>query len=158
MDPIDIRPAVQRVPLHGSITREDIATLVDSFYLRIRADARLGPIFDARMAGHWDVHLDKMKLFWASVLLKSGEYKGRPVPAHMQMKGEVETDDFRLWLDLFRSTAQDVFSDRDAAAVVIRQAEKIATSLWLAMLGTPFDRPPAFLFEDATPRREDAGR
>ncbi|NBN64498.1 preprotein translocase subunit TatC [Microvirga tunisiensis] len=151
MDPLDSRPAVSRVPLHAAISRDQIATLVDTFYHRIRADARLGPIFDARMAGQWEAHLDKMKLFWASVLLKSGEYKGRPVPAHLQIRREVETDDFRQWLALFRTTAHEVFPDPQAAAVVIRQAEKIATSLWLAMLGTPFDRPPGFLFGDPQP-------
>ncbi|MEH0071535.1 group III truncated hemoglobin [Pannonibacter sp. Pt2-lr] len=110
---------------------------MDSFYDAVRADERLGPIFEARMAGHWDAHLERMKSFWGSVLLKTGEYKGRPVPAHLPMRQEVESDDFRRWLTLFRQTARSVFADPEAAAIVIRQAERIATSLWLAMLGTP---------------------
>lgn len=146
MTSLDIRPAVSRVPMHESITREEINTLVDSFYDAVRADERLGPIFEARMAGHWEAHLERMKGFWASVLLKTGEYKGRPVPAHLPMRQEVESDDFRRWLALFRQTARSVFANPEAAAIVIRQAERIATSLWLAMLGTPFDRPPGFLF------------
>jgi len=148
MQTIEVRPAVQREPAHPSIDRKQISDLVETFYQHIRTNDRLGPVFEARIAGDWGPHLNKMKGFWASVLLKTGEYKGKPVPAHFRMK-EVVTDDFRIWLDLFRATALEVFDDPEAAAIVIRQAEKIATSLWMAMLATPFDKAPNFLFGEA---------
>ncbi|AXS39418.1 group III truncated hemoglobin [Breoghania sp. L-A4] len=142
-----IRPAVQREPLHASITAEQISTLVDTFYSRIRAHPRLGPIFAARVGDDWTPHLDKMKSFWRSVLLKTGEYKGKPVPTHFAMK-EVEPEDFRIWLDLFRTTALEIFDDPEAARLAHAQAKRIAQSLWMAMFATPFDRTPDYLTEN----------
>ncbi len=142
-DQLSIRPAQARKPLHEDFTPETISLLVDEFYGEVRKDARLGPIFDARLSGKWGPHLIKMKQFWSSVLLKSGTYKGRPVPAHMGLK-EVESDDFQRWLGLFRPVAQRLFSP-EAAKIVIAAAERIAQSLWLVMFGDPFNRPPAWL-------------
>lgn len=143
--PLDtIRPAVKREPLHPSIDAAQISTLVDTFYGRVRADSRLGPIFAGRVGDDWQPHLDKMKSFWRSVLLKSGEYKGKPVPAHFKLK-EVESDDFRIWLELFRDTAHEVFQQPEAAELALAQARRIAQSLWLAMFASPFDSPPSWL-------------
>ncbi|MDJ0930191.1 hypothetical protein [Breoghania sp.] len=60
----------------------------------MQADERPGPILAGRVED-WDPHLARMKRFWASVLLKTGEYKGKPVPAHFVMK-EAAADDFRI--------------------------------------------------------------
>lgn len=147
--PDTIRPAVKREPMHPSIDAQQISTLVDTFYTRVRRDARLGPIFAGRVGDDWGPHLDKMKSFWRSVLLKTGEYKGRPVPAHFQLRAETESDDFRIWLALFRETAQEVLADPEAVEVVVAQARRIAQSLWLAMFASPFDRTPDWLAADA---------
>jgi hemoglobin len=124
---------MNRQPAHPSITPEQVSDLVDRFYTRIQSDVRLGPIFDARMAGAWDVHLIKMKEFWRSVLLRSGEYKGQPVPKHTHLT-EVVTEDFQNWLQLFQLTVDEIF-DADARPVVVGAAKRIASSLWLAMDG-----------------------
>jgi truncated hemoglobin YjbI len=42
-----------------------------------------------------------------SVVLKTGCYEGRPVPAHLKLKTVVE-DDFAIWLGLFRATAREL--------------------------------------------------
>lgn len=141
---IDIRPAVRREPAHPSIDNAQISALVDTFYGRIRDNDRLGPVFNGRLDGRWEPHLEKMKAFWRSVLLKTGEYKGQPVPTHSRLT-EVVSDDYRIWLELFRETAFDVFEDEAAARIVIRQAEKIAQSLWMATIASPFDKVPGFL-------------
>lgn len=138
-DQISARPA-GRVPVHPSITEKQISDLVDGFYVRVWADPRLGPIFSSRLESTRDVHLAKMKTFWSSVLLRTGAYKGKPVPAHVQLR-EVESSDFEIWLGLFRPVANAVFS-AEAAPLVIEAAERIATSLWLAMFGTPFLNAP----------------
>lgn len=145
MEPsIDIRPAVRRQPAHPSIDSAQISALVDTFYGRIREDDRLGPVFDGRLDGRWEPHLGKMKAFWRTVLLKTGEFKGQPVPTHYKLT-EVVSDDYRIWLELFRETAFDVFESEEAARIVIRQAEKIAQSLWMATIASPFDKVPGFL-------------
>lgn len=140
---LDIRPKPARIPAHPSITREQIARLVDTFYDRIRNHPRLGPLFENRIAGDWDPHLDKMKLFWASVLLRTGDYKGKPVPTHMQLS-DVQPDDFRDWLETFRPVAEAIF-EPDAAKIVIAAANRIAQSLWLAMFGTAGSMPPQWM-------------
>lgn len=130
----------ERVPAHGSITPEQVSLLVDQFYNRVRADERLAPIFAAHMSAGWDDHLPKMKAFWRSVLLKTGEYKGKPVPAHAKM-ADVGTEDFSRWLTLFGATVREIF-EPDAQPPIMQAAERIATSLWLVTNPSPFANPP----------------
>ena len=142
MTRLEARPRVNRQALHPSITAEQIDRLVDEFYTEVRRNTRLSPIFDANMSGDWDSHLEKMKAFWRSVLLKSGEYKGQPVPVHLKIK-EVTSQDFEEWLWLFSATANRVFHGQ-AAELVIEAARRIATSLWLSRSTDPFASPPAW--------------
>lgn len=131
-----------RVAAHASITPEQVSQLVDSFYERVRGDIQLAPLFTAHMSGSWDVHLPRMKAFWRSVLLKTGEYKGQPVPAHAKMQ-DVTTQDFSRWLTLFGVTVREVFVP-EAWPIVMAVAERIATSLWLAMNPSPFAALPVW--------------
>jgi hemoglobin len=119
------------------VDRAFIGRFVRAFYRRVRADDRLGPIFDGVIGADWEPHLDTMTNFWCSVILKSGDYKGRPVPAHLKLTQVVEAD-FDIWLGLFRRTAGEL-DDPDVAAVFVERAERIAQSLKLAM----FARLPA---------------
>ena len=135
-----VAPHLRRLPAHLSITPGQISDLVERFYGRVRDDQRLGPIFEARVQGEWAPHLAKMKGFWRSVLLKTGEYKGRPVPVHVQIGG-LENEDYIAWLGLFRETVAEVF-EADARPVVIEAAERIAASLWLATSGELTAKPP----------------
>ncbi len=48
------------------ITEAMIERLVHGFYAKVRADAILGPIFDARIRD-WEPHLAQMCAFWSSV-------------------------------------------------------------------------------------------
>lgn len=130
-------------PHFASVTPEQIERLVDDFYGEIRQDPRLGPIFDGVIGDHWDRHLARMKGFWRAVLLKTGEYTGRPVPAHMALP-DLREDDFRIWIGLFETVSARVM-DGHAAPHVNEAARRIARSLWLARFGTPFSRPPAWL-------------
>ena len=125
------------------LDEQSIKLLVHSFYGRIRQHPRLGEIFNRRLEGRWEPHLEKMEAFWQSVLLKNGAYKGKPVPAHMKLK-EVASDDYVAWLGVFRSVASECFTS-DLAATVIETAERIAQSLWLACFGFPGAVPPAEL-------------
>ncbi|WP_348639812.1 group III truncated hemoglobin [Mesorhizobium sp. B2-9-1] len=73
--------------------------------------------------------------FWCSVILKSGDYNGRPVPAHLKLKDVTEAD-FDIWLALFRETAAELFT-LEIVAVFVERAERIAASLKLAMFFRP---------------------
>jgi hemoglobin len=123
-------------PLTG-VDREFIGVLVRDFYGRVRKNPRLGPIFAREIAGDWEPHLEKMTDFWCSVILKTGAYQGRPVPAHMKLQ-DVREEDFAIWLGIFGETARERCTP-EVAEVFIERAERIARSLQLAM----FFRLPA---------------
>lgn len=127
------------------ITHEQVSLLVDEFYKSIRHDVQLGPIFNKVIDGNWDQHLEKMKSFWRSVLLKTGEYKGQPVPKHNQIVG-LKSEDFQKWLELFTITTNQIF-DPQTAHYVMQTAERIASSLWLARNKDPFQSPPKWTSE-----------
>lgn len=128
---------------HAVITEDSITQLVTTFYAAIQTHPRLGPIFQRRLEGKWNEHLEKMVLFWQAVLLKNGAYKGKPVPAHLKLK-EIVGHDFQEWLSVFRPVALELFEPKPAGEI-IATAERIAQSLWLAMFGTPGSTPPAEL-------------
>ncbi len=135
----DRSPPPAEMPLvHPSVDRAFIGVLVRDFYGRVRADARLGPIFAGEIRGDWEPHLEKMTDFWCSVILKNGAYSGRPVPAHLKLK-QVREEDFDIWLGHFRRTAE-ALCPPEVAAVFIDRAERIARSLKLAMFFR-LDRP-----------------
>lgn len=143
-DPIVVnaRPAPPRVPAIA-IPPDEIALLVDRFYGAIREHKRLGPLFEYRLAGKWALHLERMNMFWRSVLLHSGEYSGQPVVKHNGLP-DLQEDDFRLWLALFERTTAELFESETAAPILVI-ARRIARSLWLARFGTPFNKAPDWL-------------
>lgn len=104
-----------------------IARLVDSFYARIREDAVLGPIFNARISD-WPAHLKRMKHFWASVLHASGSFSGNPMQKHIAI-ADIEEAEFRRWLALFDETLKAIEPSPAASAMVATRARQIADSL-----------------------------
>ncbi|OYX22016.1 MAG: preprotein translocase subunit TatC [Rhodobacterales bacterium 32-66-9] len=113
------------------LSEDGLATLVEAFYARVRADAELGPIFDDAI-DDWPEHLEKLAAFWSSIMLTSGRYKGQPVPAHMKHRDRITTALFSRWLNLWKSTTDDLMFP-DAAKALQAKAERIAESLQLAM-------------------------
>ncbi|MFK7903221.1 MAG: group III truncated hemoglobin [Nitratireductor sp.] len=127
-------------PIHLSIDEEQIGIFVEDFYLHIAKNERLGPIFINRNNGEWAEHLATMKLFWSSVLLKTGKYKGNPVAKHNSIK-ELQSNDFMVWMQLFEHSAQKTFTP-EAAPLVVLVAKNIANSLWLSKFGKIGESPP----------------
>ena len=109
-----------------------LSIMVDEFYARIRADTRLGPIFETEIGDDWGPHLKVMKRFWASVALNAGAYSGKPVAVHRRIGG-VEHDDFDRWLALFHATLKDTARTPEAINYLMFRAERIAQSLRMAM-------------------------
>lgn len=134
------RAARRRLNAPGNLAGIDEATIhrvVHAFYERIRADAILGPIFEGAIAGPaWPHHLSKMVDFWSSVLLATGRYDGRPMPAHIRLStGEgapLDATHFARWLGLFRQTLSETVTP-DAAVLFADRAEKIAESFQMGI-------------------------
>ncbi|MBO9525569.1 MAG: group III truncated hemoglobin [Sphingobium yanoikuyae] len=120
------------------IDEASLRQLVESFYARVRADDRLGPIFNDAV-DDWPAHIDRLVDFWSSVMLSSGRYKGQPVPVHMAHRDRITPALFDHWLNLWSQTTDAVMVPAAAAALQDR-AQRIAESLQLALffrLGAP---------------------
>lgn len=120
------------------IKEADLKRLVNLFYSRVRQDPELGPVFNDAVSD-WPEHLEKLADFWSSVMLTSGRYKGRPVPAHMQHQARITPAMFARWLELWRRTTEDVMPPAAAAALQAKAA-RIAESLQLALFWRPVSR------------------
>jgi hemoglobin len=131
-------PAMQSTAAIGCVSEDAIRLLVDEFYVKVRADAELGPIFARAIPGDWGPHLATMRNFWSSVMLTSGRYKGNPVAVH-GLVANIEIDMFDRWLALFEETCNELFEPSLADAFRAK-ALRIAESLKLSLFYRP-DRP-----------------
>ena len=108
-------------------SEEEIAELVRRFYARVRGDAQLGPIFNARVHD-WDAHQAKLCDFWSSALRGTRRFRGTPMPVHAALPG-LTAELFGHWLQLFDATLATLPN----AALRARAGElahRIADSLW----------------------------
>ncbi len=131
-----------------------IGRLVHAFYARVRSDALLGPLFEARVSD-WDVHLARMCAFWSSVALMSGDYHGNPMGRHLPLP--VDFRHFDRWLALFEATAAEV-CPAAASTHFVERARRIAQSLELgiaASQGTPLRRGQRFRRNDIDTARQE---
>src|SRR4051794_13309710 len=99
-------PISMGMALHDSVTDAAIAELVARFYGKARRDPLLGPVFNSAVED-WDAHLATLAVFWSSVMLTSGRYKGNPMAAHL--KPPLRPEQFERWLALWGETAGEVF-------------------------------------------------
>lgn len=104
-------------------TLDDIKELVDQFYMTIRNDTLLGPIFKERIQDNWAPHLEKMYSFWQTILLDEHSYFGSPFPPHMNLP--IEAKHFAQWLNLFEARVDDLFAGEKAEEAKWR-AQKMA--------------------------------
>jgi hemoglobin len=120
-----------RVTGPGDITEEALGRLVERFYAKVRSDALLGPVFEGAVED-WPEHLDRLQSFWSSVMLTSGRYKGRPLPAHLKHGAAMTPQRFSRWLALWKETTAELFPAKAAAALQFK-ASRIAESLSLGI-------------------------
>ena len=119
-----------------AVTEEEIVSLIDAFYAKVRQDAVLAPVFGRAIADDaWPVHLAKMYDFWSGVMLRTGRYRGNPLAVHVRVEG-LEESMFARWLTLFRATAEEKLSPEQAEAFRQR-SEMIAQSLKLGLFFRP---------------------
>jgi hemoglobin len=116
-----------------------ISALVDAFYVRVRSDAMLGPIFAAHIAD-WGPHLARMKDFWASIMIESGRFSGSPMQKHIALGGLDEVH-FAHWLGLWDETLTQQIPDQLMAdrfrAAATRIGDSLLTGIQLQRGGLP---------------------
>lgn len=96
-----------------------IRALVFEFYGLVRRDPLLGPVFDARLAGDWDAHLEKMCDFWSGILYATGRFRGDPIRTHAAIP-DITPGHFDRWLELFEETARRTLPPALASDVIAR--------------------------------------
>ncbi|EMD81619.1 group III truncated hemoglobin [Pacificimonas flava] len=128
----------------GVVSEAEIARVVPAFYVEVRQDPLLGPIFNDAVAD-WSEHLEKLQAFWSSVMLASGRYKGQPMPAHVRHASRITPAVFARWLELWAKTTSEQLPP-EAAADMQERAERIAESL---SLGIQFHKDRLAEFEMA---------
>jgi len=107
-----------------------VRAVVDSFYAKARRDDVVGPVFNRVIPDEeWPAHLDKITDFWSSMLLGTGRYMGRPMPAHIAIP-ELADPHFQRWLSLFRMTVEELCPPA-VAALFVERAEVIGNNFRL---------------------------
>jgi hemoglobin len=120
---------VAAIQAETGIDETMIKELVHGFYVRIRDDELLGPIFERKIVD-WEPHLKQICAFWSSVALMTGRYHGQPMQKHLPLP--VDAKHFDRWLAIFCETARDMCPPK-AAEHFIERAQRIAESLELGI-------------------------
>ena len=122
-------------------TSDDVKTLIDHFYQKVRADAVIGYIFNDIAKVDWPQHLPVMYAFWEFLLLGNADtYRGNPIQKHFDLhqKHPLKAEHFDRWVALFRATADEQFAGPGAENAKFR-AYAIAET-WKPKFDGPFAR------------------
>ncbi len=120
-----------------TINKENIRTLVESFYAKILGDAIVAPFFidalgDDLNSPVWQAHLEKLTAFWAAMTLGEAGYVGQPVKPHMHMEG-LEKATFDRWLELFFETVDRLYSQE--CGRVFKEKSQMIAGNFMRLLG-----------------------
>lgn len=131
--------------LKVAISDEQIDDLVRAFYIRIRQDAELGPIFHRAIGTDpdiWSHHEARIASFWRNAVGLDRSFSGNPMQKHLAIN-EIEPEHFPLWLAIFRQTAEDTLP-ASVAQQIAELADRIGRSLsWgVTQFRQPTGAPP----------------
>jgi hemoglobin len=115
--------------------RADIQLLVDAFYNKVRADEVIGYLFNDVAKVDWEHHLPRMYDFWENIIFQTGNFKGNPMIAHMQLhqKSPLSKEHFGRWQKLFLETVDELF-EGDNAEIAKQRAMSIATIMQIKVI------------------------
>lgn len=116
-------------------TRDDIETLVTTFYDKVKADPVIGHIFTEVAKVNWEKHLPVMFDFWENTILFSGSYSGNPMAAHQRLHATfpLNPDHFKRWIALFTGTVDELYAG-EKAELAKQRALSIATIMQVKLL------------------------
>ncbi|OED50607.1 group III truncated hemoglobin [Leisingera sp. S232] len=123
------------------ITAAEISRVVAVFYMQVRADDVLGPVFAAHVAD-WPEHEEKIAGFWRNAILRERSYSGNPMRVHVSRR-DVKAEHFPRWLGLFHEVLRAELPERTAVqwgALADRIGEGFRTGV--VAMRQPKDQPP----------------
>lgn len=117
--------------------RNDIKLLVDRFYIKIRQDVLLGPIFNSHIRHEqWPDHLKTLTDFWETNLFGVARFKGSPTQKHLKVDKNlnytIDQNHFGRWIQLWFETIDELY-EGDLAEKAKYAARKISTGQYLAI-------------------------
>jgi len=113
------------------LTGAVIRRVVETFYVKARQDALLGPVFNA-LVEDWDAHIEKVTAFWLYAMRLDRSYEARDfMPAHVRHP-QIQASLLPQWLSLFRQTALDICTE-NVARILIDIAERMAASIEISL-------------------------
>jgi hemoglobin len=117
--------------------RNDIRTLVNTFYSKIRKNELLGPIFNGHIPDDkWEEHLSKLTDFWETNLFGVANFKGNPTQKHIavdkNLNHTIEQEHFGMWLQLWFATIDELF-EGETADKAKNAARKMSTGQYISI-------------------------
>jgi hemoglobin len=115
--------------------RQDIETLVNAFYDKVRMDDTIGYIFNKIIGDDWSHHLPIMYQFWETVLFAVPGYVGNPIRKHIEVDQRIplKEEHYVRWLALWSETIDAMF-----VGAVAEEAKKKA-ALMMQLISTKVD-------------------
>lgn len=116
-------------------TREDVYTLVRTFYGKIRQNNVLGPIFNKHIE-HWEEHFERLTDFWESNLFFVKKYQGNPLLKHQEVDASeaytISEYHFGVWLNIWFQTIEELFHG-EKANIAKNRARNMGTFFYISM-------------------------
>ncbi|MFZ1454947.1 MAG: group III truncated hemoglobin [Saprospiraceae bacterium] len=115
------------------LNRQDIESVVNHFYDKVRKDDILSRMFDHV---DWEKHLPVMYDFWDNVLFYTGKYTGNPMAKHLMAHGRnpMTSTHFERWLKLFYEVLDESYVGKNTTLLKER-ANSIAKIMQIKLFG-----------------------
>ena len=113
--------------------------LVRTFYVKVKADDLLGPIFNNAENFSWEIHIPIMINFWETIILDTGSYTGNTLQVHLDLhrRHPLTKEHFDRWKLLFYSTLDELFEGKEVD-LVRRRVESISGMIQYKISGSAF--------------------
>ena len=115
--------------------REDVFKLVSTFYAKVRANEKIGYVFN-EIIEDWPSHLEKLTDFWETNLFFVSKFRGNPMQAHVDVdrhfNNTIEQKHFGEWLNMWFETVDELF-EGDRASIAKNRARNMASNLFMAV-------------------------
>ncbi|PTT84230.1 globin [Pelomonas sp. HMWF004] len=121
----------------ADLDRAGLRRLVDAFYVDVRADELLGPVFAKAIGDDWEPHLSRMTEFWSTVMLGTKSFKGKVYQTHAALAdgAPVTPEHFLRWITLWTRHTQRLFP-----GAVADQLQRMAAGMGRNLLAGLFQQ------------------
>lgn len=101
----------------AEMTPDRVREVVSAFYVRIRQNTELGPLFAVIVPEEkWDAHVEKVTAFWLSCFGLERVYSAKGfMPAHLR-HAAIGLEHIPVWLEVFDGVLKDLCERKEAFA------------------------------------------